>query len=99
MKIGDKVLIIETGQVGIILAETKANWKIDFLDGSKPVAVKKTTPMEVVKQPTPTDPKPNQPTKKVSLFDKCKSFIKLYKKEFTIAAIILAAIILAIIIF
>lgn len=58
MKIGDKVRIIETGKVGIIIGETFDRWKIDFLDGDQPLAVLKTIAMEIVVDPVSPHPNP-----------------------------------------
>ena len=66
MKIGDKVKILETGKIGVIIGETATSWKIDFVGGDKPVTIKKGTPMEVIiVEPNP-NPKPNlRPKKKI----------------------------------
>lgn len=64
MKIGDKVKILETGKIGWIIGETATLWKIDLIDGDKPISVKKGTPMEVlVVEPNP-NPNPNPRPKK-----------------------------------
>jgi|LGOV01.1.fsa_nt_gb hypothetical protein len=67
MKIGDKVRILATGLVGIILDETATEWKVDFMDGEKPVLVKKGTPMEAVGVVPNPSPEPNPRPKKRNL--------------------------------
>ena len=66
MKVGDRVKILKTGKIGIIIGETAISWKIDFLDGNKPVLVKKGTPMEVLTITPNPNPSPNpRPEKKL----------------------------------
>jgi hypothetical protein len=62
MKIGDRVKILATGKVGVIIGETDKGWKID-LGGDRPVLVLKSEPMIVLVNPK-TDPTPNPRPKK-----------------------------------
>jgi hypothetical protein len=52
MKIGDKIKVVATGRVGLIIGETANGWKIDFEDGIKPELVSKGTPMEILTSPS-----------------------------------------------
>ena len=60
MKIGDNVKVTfkdGTQAIGLIIGETATAWKIDFVDGDKPVAVPKSLNIElIIVKPNPTKP-------------------------------------------
>lgn len=61
MKIGDKVKVrFDDGNYafGMIMGETVDGWKIDFLDGERPRLIKKSKPIELVKNPAKPKPEP-----------------------------------------
>jgi hypothetical protein len=64
IKVGDRVEILSTGRVGIIIGEGTGVWKIDFIDGDKPESVIKNTPMRVITVTPNPNPNPNPSPKK-----------------------------------
>ena len=68
MKEGDKIRVIETGRVGVILAVTGRGYKVDFQDGNKPEFIGKEVAIELVIEPKPKPhphPQP-RPKKKIN---------------------------------
>lgn len=59
MKIGDKVEILKTGRIGMIIGEGAGVWKIDFIGEDKPETISKDTPMEIVTVIVNPNPTPN----------------------------------------
>jgi len=64
IKVGDRVQILSTGRIGIIIGEGAGVWKIDFEDGDKPESVVKNTPMRVITVTPNPNPSPNPRPKK-----------------------------------
>ena len=64
MKIGDKVQVLSTGRIGIIIGETAVGWKIDFMDGDKPELILKDTPISIIDDKPEPNPNPEPRPKK-----------------------------------